>query len=103
MKNGEDRVRNEVSGSDVGKVFQAGTMHVALGAVGGGPAPTALASLPAPPVDLVGRGEVSEALLALLAPSAGDGEEERTALWKRLLGHDVMPTASRKLRGSRGS
>ncbi|MFF2662295.1 regulator [Kitasatospora sp. NPDC058032] len=73
MKNGEDRVRNEVSGSDVGKVFQAGTMHVALGAVGGGPAPTALASLPAPPVDLVGRGEVSEALLALLAPSAGDG------------------------------
>ncbi|MFF2953116.1 tetratricopeptide repeat protein [Kitasatospora sp. NPDC057965] len=73
MESGEGRVRNEVSGSDVGKVFQAGTMHVALGAVGGGPAPTALASLPAPPVDLVGRGEVSEVLLALLAPSAGDG------------------------------
>ncbi|WP_380279063.1 tetratricopeptide repeat protein [Kitasatospora purpeofusca] len=73
MENGEDRVRNEVSGSEAGNVFQAGTMHVALGAVGGGPAPTALASLPAPPVDLVGRGEVSEALLALLAPSAGDG------------------------------
>ncbi|MFB7476103.1 tetratricopeptide repeat protein [Kitasatospora sp. NPDC056184] len=74
MGNGEDRVRNEVSGSEAGNVFQAGTMHVALGAaVGGGPAPTALASLPAPPVDLVGRGEVSEALLALLAPSAGDG------------------------------
>ncbi|MFE6872538.1 tetratricopeptide repeat protein [Kitasatospora sp. NPDC057692] len=74
MQNGEDRVRNEVSGSRAGHVWQAGTMHVALGAaVGAGPAPTALASLPAPPVDLVGRGEVSEALLALLAPSAGEG------------------------------
>ncbi|MER5356494.1 ATP-binding protein [Kitasatospora sp. NPDC002551] len=74
MENGEDRVRNALDGGTVhGGAFQAGTMHIALGGAGGGPAPTALASLPAPPVDLVGRGEAVQALLTLLAPSAGDG------------------------------
>ncbi|CAN3980969.1 tetratricopeptide repeat protein [Kitasatospora purpeofusca] len=71
MANGADRVRNEISGSDIhGNVFQGEHVHVSLGQPGRGPAPTALASLPPLLVDPVGRADASEALLGLLAPAA---------------------------------
>ncbi|WP_327073521.1 hypothetical protein OG196_17470 [Kitasatospora purpeofusca] len=71
MANGADRVRNEISGSDIhGNVFQGEHVHVSLGQPGRGPAPTALASLPPLLVDPVGRADASEVLLGLLAPAA---------------------------------